>query len=677
MAKLKGRITPQAVRSFIKRNIFYVITFFAMQLVVLPQVVFPSLEASAMFSVPGIPTVFISAAITLALKIAMYVRSLDAKKYRKDVEYGSARWGTPEEIAPFMDADTRNNIILTQTEGLMMESRPADISLARNKNVLVIGGSGSGKTRFFAKGNLMQTDSEKHPVSFVVTDPKGTLLLEMGDFLEKQEYKIKVLNTIDMSKSHKYNPFAYIRREKDILKFVTAFIANTKGEGQGGDPFWTKAETLLYQALIGYIYYEADEHEKNINTLIDMINNMDVVEDDDTHENPVDLMFKELEQGKLEYITEIDENGNENTIERLITDPGHPEYAEPKPDHFAVRQYKKYKLAAGKTTKSILISAGARLSPFDMEEVRELMSDDNLELDNLGGTHTGATKTVRKKAPIEGSRKGTKGVEGKDWKWKRRQEKITDKTKYAFFVIISDTDATFNFIPGIMYSQLFNLLCDKADNDFDGRLPVHVRCILDEFANIGLIPNFERLISTIRSREISASILLQTLSQLKAIYKDNMETIIGNCDSTLFLGGKEKSTLKDISETLGKETIDLMNTSMNFAQQKTHGQSYQKLGKDLMSVDEVATMDGSKCILQVRGIRPFFSKKYDPTKHRHYKFLADYDEDLTYEIVGRAVKKPIDLQSIKEENMKMRKAKMRARTLEYRGGEKINERYEQ
>ena len=415
--------------------------------------------------------------------------------------------------------------------------------------MLVIGGSGSGKTRFYLKPNLMQTESEKYPVSFVITDPKGTILLEMGDFLEIQGYEIKVLNTIDFAKSHKYNPFRYIRSEKDILKFVTALIANTKGEGKGGDDFWVKAETLLYQALIGLIHYEAIEHEKNLNTLVNLINTMDVSEDEETHENAVDIMFRKLEFGEIEEYTETDENGIKEVFERYITDPDHPRYTEPQPDHFAVRQYKKYKLAAGKTAKSILISCGARLSPFDIAEIRDLMSDDNLDLDRLGGTHTGKIEEVKdKKALIEPTKKGFKGKEGVDWEWTYRKEKQVRKKKYALFVIISDTDASFNFIVSLMYSQLFNLLCDRADNDFNGRLPVHVRCLLDEFANIGMIPNFEKLIATIRSREISVSVILQAQSQLKAIYKDNMDTIIGNCDTTLFLGGKEKTTLEEISK---------------------------------------------------------------------------------------------------------------------------------
>ena len=481
----------------------------------------------------------------------VYFKKKNAKKYRKDIEYGSARWGKPEDIKPYVDPAAENNIILTATESLTMNPHPVNPKYARNKNVLVIGGSGSGKTRFFVKPNLMQMHS-----SYVVTDPKGTVLLEVGKLLQSNGYKIKVLNTIDFAKSMKYNPFSYIRSEKDILKLVTALIANTKGDQKGGDEFWTKAESLLYCALIGYIHYEAPDEERNMNTLVELINAMEVREDDETFRNAVDFMFEALEERD--------------------------------PQHFAVRQYKKYKLAAGKTAKSILISCGARLAPFDIKELRDLISYDELELDTLGDQKT------------------------------------------ALFVIISDTDDSFNFIVALMYSQLFNLLCDKADNEYGGRLPVHVRCLLDEFANIGQIPKFEKLIATIRSREISACVILQAQSQLKAAYKDNMDTIIGNMDATVFLGGKESTTLREISQNLGKETIDMYNTSVTKGQSESHGQNYQKLGKDLMSVDELAVMDGSKCILQLRGVRPFFSGKYDLTKHPQYKHTADFSKKNTF-----------------------------------------------
>ena len=489
------------------------------------------------------------------VKLVIYVKGKNAKKYRKGCEYGSARWGNAEDIKPYMADKFEDNVILTETERLTMDGRPkAGPKYARNKNILVIGGSGSGKTRFYVKPNLLQMHS-----SYVVTDPKGTVLNEVGKALQDGGYAIKVLNTINFKKSMHYNPLAYIRSEKDILKLVNTIIANTKGEGsQSGEDFWVKAERLYYSALIGYIWYEAPKEEKNLNTLIEMINASEAREDDETFENPIDLLFKELEQKN--------------------------------PEHFAVRQYKKYKLAAGKTAKSILISCGARLAPFDIAELRELTEDDELELDTLG-----------------------------------------DK-KTALFVIISDTDDTFNFIVAIMYTQLFNLLCDKADDKYGGRLPVHVRFILDEFANIGQIPKFEKLIATIRSREISASIILQAQSQLKAIYKDNADTIIGNCDTTLFLGGKEKTTLKEISETLGKETIDMYNTSETRSNQKSYGLNYQKLGKELMTQDEIATMDGGMCILQLRGVRPFFSKKYDITKHPRYKYLSDADKKNTFDV---------------------------------------------
>jgi len=519
----------------------------------------------------------IGIASAVLLKLMVYIKGKNAKNWRTDIEYGSARWGTPADIAPFLDPDPANNIILTSTEGLTMNSRPSPPKYARNKNVLVIGGSGSGKTRFYAKPNLMQCDSEKYPVSFVVTDPKGQILVEMGTFLRQKGYNIKVLNTIDFSKSMRYNPFAYIRSEEDILTLVTALISNTKGEGKGGDDFWVKAETLLYQALIGYIWYENNPEDQNMNVLVEMINCMEVREEDESHKNAVDILFEKLE----------------------ATDS----------EHFAVRQYKKYKLAAGKTAKSILISCGARLSPFDIARVRDIMSDDELELDTLGGVK------VKKR-----NRKTGKIVE------------VVEKRKTALFVIISDTNASFNFIVGLMYSQLFNILCEKADNEFGGRLPVHVRCLLDEFANIGLIPNFEKLIATIRSREISASVIIQTVSQLKGLYKDHMDTIIGNMDTTLFLGGKEKSTLKDLTEALGKETVDMFNTSKTYGQSQSHGQNYQKLGRELMTTDELMVMDGSKCILQLRGVRPFFSDKFDITAHYSYRYLADYDSTLTFDI---------------------------------------------
>lgn len=490
----------------------------------------------------------------LAVKGILYLRSKNAKKFRKGIEYGSARWGTPEDIKPYIDEDFYNNILLTNTERLTMNSRPKNPKFARNKNVLVIGGSGSGKTRFFVKPNLMQMTT-----SYCVTDPKGTILVECGKMLQKGGYKIRSLNTINFKKSMHYNPFAYIRSEKDILKLVNVIIANTKGDGEkSGEDFWVKAERLLYCALIGYIYYEAPEEEKNFITLLDLINASEAREDDENYKSPVDMLFDRL--------------------------------AEREPEHFAVKQYVKFKQAAGKTLKSILISCGARLAPFDIKELHDLMEYDELELDTLGDEKT------------------------------------------ALFVIISDTDDTFNFVVAIMYSQLFNLLCDKADNEYGGRLPVHVRCLLDEFSNIGQIPKFEKLISTIRSREISACIILQAQSQLKAIYKDNADTIIGNCDTTLFLGGKEKSTLKELSETLGKETIDMYNTSETRSNQNSYGTNYQKLGKELMSQDELSVMDGGKCILQLRGVRPFLSDKYDITKHPRYKMLSDYDKRNAFDM---------------------------------------------
>ena len=502
------------------------------------------------------------------IKMAVYFKGKNAKKYRKDIEYGSARWGRPEDIKPYVDPKPENNVILTATESLTMNSRPSSPKYARNKNVLCIGGSGSGKTRFFVKPNIMQMHS-----SYVITDPKGSLVFECGKMLKDNGYRIKILNTIDFKKSMRYNPFAYIRSEKDILKFVTALINNTKGDGKSGDDFWQKAEQLLYQALIGYIWYEAPPEEQNMNTLVEMINKMEVREDNENFKNAVDFMFEAL--------------------------------AEREANHFAVRQYLKFKLAAGKTAKSILISCGARLAPFDIAEIREMMSVDELELDTLGGYVKIDPKT------------------GKE---------TIDTQKSALFVIISDTDSSFNFIVALMYSQLFNLLCDRADNDFGGRLPVHVRCLLDEFSNIGVIPNFEKLIATIRSREISACVILQAQSQLKSIYKDNMDTIIGNMDTTLFLGGKEKTTLEEISKMLGKETIDMYNTSVTKGNSPSHGQNYQKIGKDLMTVDEIAVMDGAKCILQVRGERPFLSNKYDITKHKNYKLLADSSKKNLFDL---------------------------------------------
>ena len=491
--------------------------------------------------------------LAAAIRLAVYLKGRNAKKYRKGVEYGSARWGKAEDIRPFTDPVFQNNVILTQTESLMMSNRPKNPKNARNKNVLIVGGSGSGKTRFWLKPNLMQCHS-----SYVVTDPKGTILVECGKLLQREGYKIKVLNTINFRKSMHYNPFAYIRSEKDILKLVTTLISNTKGEGKAGDEFWTKAETLLYTALIGYIYFEAPAHEQNFSTLIEFINASEVREDDEDFKNAVDLMFDTLE--------------------------------EKDPQHFAVRQYKKYKLAAGKTAKSILISCGARLACFDIKELRELTAYDEMELDTLGDRKT------------------------------------------ALFIIISDTDDTFNFLVSMAYTQLFNLLCDKADDVYGGRLPVHVRCLIDEAANIGQIPKLEKLMATIRSREISACLVLQAQSQLKALYKDNADTIIGNCDSAIFLGGKEKTTLKDFSETLGKETIDMFNTSDTRGQQRSYGLNYQKLGKELMSIDELAVLDGGKCILQLRGVRPFLSDKYDITQHPNYQYLSDYDKRNTFNI---------------------------------------------
>ena len=517
------------------------------------------------------------------LRLAVYLKAKNAKKYRRGVEYGSARWGRPEDIAPYIDPVPDWNIPLTRTESLTMTSRPKDPKTARNKNILVIGGSGSGKTRFFVKPSLLQMHS-----SYVVTDPKGQLLRETGKLLAHggpkrdengkpvrdkrgkvvyEPYRIKVLNTINFSKSMKYNPLAYVRSEKDILKLVNVIIANTKGDGEkSSEDFWIKAERLLYCALIGYIWYEAEPEEKNFITLLELINACEAREDDETYKSPVDILFDELAQAQ--------------------------------PEHFAVKQYVKFKMAAGKTLKSILVSCGARLSPFDIKELRDIMTEDELELDTMGDRKT------------------------------------------ALFLIMSDTDTTFNFVIAMLQSQLFNLLCDKADDLYNGRLPVHVRCLLDEFANIGQIPNFDKLIATIRSREISASIILQSQSQLKTIYKDAADTIVGNCDVTLFLGGKEKSTLKEISELLGKETIDSLSQSENRGAQTSHGLSYQKLGKELMTQDEIAVMDGGKCILQLRGVRPFFSDKYDLTKHPRYKYLSDADKKNVFDVERYMKRRP-------------------------------------
>ena len=515
--------------------------------------------------------VLVGVLIAAALRLAVYVKGKNAKKYRKNVEYGSARWGTHEDIAPYIDPVFENNIILTQTESLTMNNRPKDPRTARNKIVLVIGGSGSGKTRFFIKPNLMQCQSKDYPVSFVVTDPKGSIVVECGRLLEKNNYRIKIFNTINFSKSMHYNPFAYIHSEKDILKLVNTLICNTKGDGKSGDDFWVKAETLLYCALIGYIHYEAPEEEQNFATLIELVNAMEVREDDETFENPVDIAFKELEKDK--------------------------------PNHFAVRQYKKYKLAAGKTAKSINISCGARLAPFDIAELREITMYDELELDTLGD-------------------KIYDNPDAKDGTFK----------KTALFLIMSDTDSTFNFLISMIYSQLFNLLCEKADDQYKGRLPVHVRCLIDEAANIGQIPNLEKLMATIRSREISACLVLQAQSQLKALYKDNADTIIGNCDTSIFLGGKEPTTLKELNQALGKETIDTFNTGESRGREVSHSLNYQKLGKDLATVDELAVLDGSKCILQLRGVRPFLSNKFDITQHRNYKYLSDANPKNEFDI---------------------------------------------
>ena len=564
---IKGLFKVQDKVKFLKQNIPYLAFFYIGNIFshhvrayiggdIIDKIFQGILEINTMSFLPSLhPTdIIMGVVVAVLIKFIVYTKGKNAKKFRQGKEYGSARWGTKKDIEPYMDEKFQNNILLTQTERLTMNGRPANPKYARNKNVLVIGGSGSGKTRFYVKPNLMQMHS-----SYCVTDPKGTIVLECGKMLEDNGYEIKILNTINFKKSMKYNPFAYLRSEKDILKLVQTIIANTKGEGEkAGEDFWIKAEKLYYTALIGYIFYEAPREEKNFATLLDMIDASEVREDDETYMNPIDRLFEALEKKE--------------------------------PTHFAVKQYKKYKLAAGKTAKSILISCGARLAPFDIQELRDLMKEDELELDTLGDRKT------------------------------------------ALFVIISDTDDTFNFVVSIMYSQLFNLLCDKADDEYGGRLPVHVRCLLDEFANIGLIPKFEKLIATIRSREISASIILQAQSQLKAIYKDNADTIVGNCDSTLFLGGKEKTTLKELSETLGKETIDLYNTSETRSNANSYGLNYQKTGKELMSQDEITVMDGSKCIFQLRGVRPFLSDKFDITKHKNYKLLEDYDKKNVFDI---------------------------------------------
>ena len=500
----------------------------------------------------------VGVAAAIAIRLAVYIKGKNAKKFRKNLEYGSARWGTAEDIKPYVDPAFENNIILTQTERLTMNSRPKDPKTARNKNVLIVGGSGSGKTRFWLKPNLLQCTSKTYPTSFVVTDPKGDIVVSCGHALQKNGYQIKILNSLNFKKSMHYNPFAYIHSEKDILKLVTTLIANTKGEGKAGDDFWVKAETLLYTALIGYIHYEAPMEEQNFSTLIEFINAMEVREDDEDFKNPVDLMFDELKKRK--------------------------------PDHFAVRQYAKFKLSAGKTAKSILISCGARLAPFDIQELRELTAYDELQLDTLGDRKT------------------------------------------ALFIIMSDTDDTFNFLISMCYTQLFNLLCEKADDVYGGRLPVHVRCLIDEAANIGQIPRLEKLVATIRSREISCCLVLQAQSQLKALYKDSADTIIGNMDCSIFLGGKEPGTLKELAAALGKETIDSYNTGESRGREVSHSLNYQKLGKELMSVDELAVLDGGKCILQLRGVRPFLSNKYDLTKHPLYRCTADYDKKYAFDI---------------------------------------------
>lgn len=566
---IKNSLKIQNKSMFVKQNLPYLVFWYIGNILshhvqsyvggdMIDKIFQGILEIQKLSFIPSVHLVDILVGVFLAflMKLIVVSKGKNSKKFRQGKEYGSARWGKLSDIESYIDEDFKNNILLTQTERITMNGRPKNPKYARNKNVLVIGGSGSGKTRFYVKPNLMQMHS-----SYCVTDPKGTIVLECGKMLKDNGYEIRILNTINFKKSMKYNPFAYLHSEKDILKLVQTIIANTKGDGEkSGEDFWVKAEKLYYTALIGYIWYEAPKEEKNFATLLDMIDASEVREEDESYMNPIDRLFEALEKRN--------------------------------PTHFAVKQYKKYKLAAGKTAKSILISCGARLAPFDIQELRDLMMEDELELDRLGDRKT------------------------------------------ALFVIISDTDDTFNFVVSIMYSQLFNLLCDKADDVYGGRLPVHVRCLLDEFPNIGLIPKFEKLIATIRSREISASIILQAQSQLKAIYKDSADTIVGNCDSTLFLGGKEKTTLKELSETLGKETIDLYNTSETRSNQKSFGLNYQKVGKDLMSQDEITVMDGGKCIFQLRGVRPFLSDKFDITKHKNYKLLEDYDKRNIFDIEG-------------------------------------------
>lgn len=566
---IKNSLKIQNKSMFVKQNLPYLVFWYIGNILsyhvqsyvggdVIDKIFQGILEIQKLSFIPSVHLVDFLVGVFLAflMKLIVVSKGENSKKFRQGKEYGSARWGKLSDIEPYIDENFKNNILLTQTERITMNGRPKNPKHARNKNVLVIGGSGSGKTRFYVKPNLMQMHS-----SYCVTDPKGTIVLECGKMLKDNGYEIRILNTINFKKSMKYNPFAYLHSEKDILKLVQTIIANTKGDGEkSAEDFWVKAEKLYYTALIGYIWYEAPKEEKNFATLLDMIDASEVREEDESYMNPIDRLFEALEKRN--------------------------------PTHFAVKQYKKYKLAAGKTAKSILISCGARLAPFDIQELRDLMMEDELELDRPGDRKT------------------------------------------ALFVIISDTDDTFNFVVSIMYSQLFNLLCDKADDVYGGRLPVHVRCLLDEFPNIGLIPKFEKLIATIRSREISASIILQAQSQLKAIYKDSADTIVGNCDSTLFLGGKEKTTLKELSETLGKETIDLYNTSETRSNQKSFGLNYQKVGKDLMSQDEITVMDGGKCIFQLRGVRPFLSDKFDITKHKNYKLLEDYDKRNIFDIEG-------------------------------------------
>lgn len=567
LADIKSLFKIQDKKKFFKQNIPYLVFFYLGNIFskhvntyvggdIIDKIFVALGDLNTISYVPSLKFKNILAGFIFAalIKLIVYEKGKNRKKFRQGKEYGSARWGNPNDIEPYIDPKFENNVLITNTERITMNNRPKNPKYARSKNVIVIGGTGSGKTRFYVKPNLMQMHS-----SYVITDPKGTLINECGKMLYDNGYEIKVLNTINFKKSMKYNPFAYIKSEKDILKLVQTIIANTKGEGEkAGEDFWVKAEKLYYTALIAYIYYEAPVEEQNFTTLLDMIDASEVREEDETYMNPVDRLFEALEKKD--------------------------------PNHFAVRQYKKYKLAAGKTAKSILISCGSRLAPFDIKELRDLMSEDELELDKTGDRKT------------------------------------------ALFVIISDTDDTFNFVVSIMYSQLFNLLCEKADDVYGGRLPVHVRCILDEFANIGLIPKFEKLIATIRSREISASIILQAQSQLKAIYKDNADTIVGNCDSTLFLGGKDKTTLKELSESLGPETIDMITQSETRSNQKSYGLNYQKLGKNLMGQDEILVMDGGKCIYQLRGVRPFYSDKFDITKHKNYKLLEDYDKKNLFDV---------------------------------------------